>query len=201
MRALKFLLVAALLSACATPPVTRVVASWKDPDVGVVDVGRALLVFQHNSEPLRRNVEDALAARIPGAVPAYTMFSTDEIFNVDLVRDRVREAGFESVIVTRLIDVDEEVTWNPGAPSRMYGPLWGHWGYGWSSVYDPGYLERTTVVTTESLVYSLAVGEGELIWAIRSETFDPTSIDDLAAGVVRASTRAMEKEGIFVVTR
>jgi hypothetical protein len=192
------LFIASALIACSTTPTTRVVAAWKDPNVDVVNMGRPLVVFQHKSETLRRTVEDAIVERIPNATQAYRMFSTNDVFKVEDVRERVREAGFDTVIILHLVDVEQQVTWSPGVPSRMYGPLWPYWGYGWTTVYDPGYLDRTTVVTLETLVYSLDIGDGELIWASRSETFDPRSVDDLAQSVVAASTRAMEREGLFV---
>ena len=97
--ALTALLVAYALAGAACAPTTRVVAAWKDPLVGDVVVQRPLVVFQHPSEALRRSVEDALVQRIPGAVPAYRLIGTEQIFDVLGIQQQVQQAGFDTVIV------------------------------------------------------------------------------------------------------
>lgn len=193
-------LLASLALSCA--PSTRVVAAWKDPDLGTVIVERPLVVFQHPSEPLRRSVEDALAERIPGAVPAYEVIPTGEIFDVEGVQRRVKEAGFDTVMISRLVDVKEQVELAPGEHVPGYDPLWRAWSGGWSDVAGPAYLNATTVVTLESLLYTVKGldegSEGQLVWASRSETFDPRSFEGLATSVARASVKAMSKDGLVV---
>lgn len=209
------LLVCGLLG-CATP--TNVVDAWKDPRADHLELGRTLVVFQHDSEASRRSVEDALAARIPGAVPAYRFIPTDELSDLKSVRARVSHEGFQSVLVARLLDIDREWSWSPGVPtpfdpfppfplygpvtpygSMPYGSLWGAWGYGWGLAYTPGTLRSSTVVSVELLLYELPPAgppEGRLVWASRSETMDPRSMKDLAASVIRASSKVMEGEGL-----
>ena len=185
----------ALGLSCA--PTTHVVADWKAPNVGSLVIHRPLVVFQHQSEALRRSVEDALAKRIPGSVPSYQVIPTDEIMNVDAVQGKVRSAGFDTVIVTRLAGVTKDIDVVPGAVGA--GPLWGAWDPMWSDVYSPGYLREVTVVTLETLLYTLdpafGTGDGELVWASRTETFDPKNLGDT---VVRAAIKAMEEDGFVV---
>ena len=62
-----------------------------------------------------------------------------------------------------------------------------------------GHLDTINVVTLESLVYALEPGlDGELVWAGRSETFDPSSFESLARSVARSSVRKMAKDGVIV---
>ncbi len=190
----------ALGASCA--PTTHIVAEWKDPELTTGVVDRPLVVFMNKSEVLRRTVEDELAARIPGAVPAYKVLKDGEIFDTQKTQQEVRAAGFDTMIVTRLVDVNHEMQWTPGTPPAAYPGLWSLWGYGWPDVYEPGYLTSTTVVTLETLVYSLdprfGSGKGELVWASRSQTFDPRTAKDLARSVVTASVKAMARQGLFV---
>lgn len=199
------LLELAIVTACA--PTTEIVASWRHPNATAAEMQRPLVAFLHQDVALRFSVEDEMAARIPNAVPAYNVIDVDEIRDWEKARAKIREAGFDSVIVTRLVDVDKEVEYVPGtyvAPP-YYGALWGpglgYWGYGWGAVYDPGYLTTTTVVTLETLIYSLGEERGELMWASRSETFDPSSADNLVRSVISASAEEMRKEGFLTTSR
>ena len=195
--ALLALIAAAVALSCN--PSTRVVASWKDPTVGDLVLERPLVVFQHPSEALRRSVEDAIAERIPGAVPAYEVIATDEIFDVEGVQEKVRRAGFDTVMIMRLVDIKAQIDLLPGEPRPSYDPLWGAWTGGWTQVDNPEYLDTINVVTLESLVYALEPGlDGELVWAGRSETFDPSSFESLARSVARSSVKKMAKDGVIV---
>lgn len=181
-------LLAMLAAACAS---TQIVSAWSDPDLRRVPFRKVLVVFQHQDPGLRRAMEREMAVDIPNSVPAHAVFSDEEVRDLERVRKRVREEGFDSAVIMRLVSVDREVTYVPGriyaVPSYYHG-FYGYWGYGWRSVYEPGYLRRDRILTIATNVYSVA--DDKLVWASQSETFNPASLRSAIAEVVKATSQA-----------
>lgn len=181
-------LLAAMLGGCAT---TQVTSAWKDPDFPRARFDKVLVAFQNADPALRRVLEDEMARHIPNAVPAHALFSEAEIRDVERVKLRVREQGFDSAVVMRVVTVDREVTYSP---ARMYvvpgyyRGFYGYWRYGWGTVYDPGYLRTDRIVHIATNVYD--VRADKLVWASQSETFNPSSLRSAIGEVVKATSRA-----------
>ena len=179
---------AGILGGCATTQITSV---WKDPDLARVPFSKVLVVFQNADPGLRRVLEDEMAADIPNAVPAYRIFSDEEIRDVERVKGRVREQGFDSAVVMRVVSVDREVTYSPARAYVVpgyYRGFYGYWRYGWGTVYDPGYLRTDRILNVATNVYSVV--DDKLVWATQSETFNPASLRGAIAEVVKANARA-----------
>jgi hypothetical protein len=99
-------------------------------------------------------------------------------------------SGIESARA-RIVGVDREVSYVPGrlhAVPGFYHGFYGYWGYGWRTVYDPGYMRSDRIVTIATNVYSVA-GD-KLVWASQSETFNPTSLRNAVMEVVRVTSKA-----------
>jgi hypothetical protein len=182
-------ILAALLAACAS---TRIVDSWKDPSFDPAQFQKTLVVFQHPDPGVRRSVEDEMARDIPHAVPAYTVLSDSEVRNIDRVKERVRELGFDSAVVMRYIGVDKEVTYEPphpiGAPYPYYMyDFWPFWAYGWTAAWEPGYVRTDRIVKIATYIYDLR--QDKLVWTSESETFNPSSLRTAVAEVVKVTAR------------
>ena len=179
---------AGLAAGCAS---TEIVHAWKDPDIARVPFRKVMVVFQHPDPAIRRVLEDEMARDIPNSAPAYGMFSDAEVRDMERVKARVRAEGFDSAVIMRVVSVDREVSYRPGrihAVPGFYSDFWGYWGYGWSRVYDPGYLRSDRIVTIATNVYSVA--DDKLVWASQSETFNPQSLRGAIAEVVKVTSRA-----------
>ncbi|MFL5516432.1 MAG: hypothetical protein ACJ8DJ_09755, partial [Gemmatimonadales bacterium] len=46
-----------------------------------------------------------------------------------------------------------------------YNTMWGGWGYGWSTYYDPGYVQENQYVVFNTNVYQ--VDQEKLLWSSR----------------------------------
>lgn len=181
-------LIAALLGGCAS---TEIVSAWKDPALARVPFGKVLVVFQHSDSALRHQLERTMAAEIRNSTPAHAIFRDEEVRDLELVKARVREQGFDSAVIMRIVGVEREVSYVPGrmyaVPSYYHG-FWGYWGYGWRTVYDPGYMRSDRVVSISTNVYSVA--DDKLVWASQSETFNPVSLRNAVTEVVRVTSQA-----------
>jgi hypothetical protein len=180
--------VAALAAGCAS---TQITSSWSDQDLGRVPFKKVLVVFQHSDPQLRRVLERRMASDVPNSVPAHAIFSDEEVRDLDKVRARVREQGFDSAVIMRLVGVDRSVSYHPGmvymVPS-YYRRFYGYWGYGWSTVYEPGYYRADRVVNISTNVYS--VTDDKLVWASQSETFNPVNLREAVDEVLRVTSKA-----------
>jgi hypothetical protein len=191
-----------LLAGCAT---TTFTSTWKAPDAKPVNPsGKTIAaVFVSREESRRRAGEDALAAdlRQRGAQPiaAYTILPNDQHGDGETARQRLRQAGAQAAVVMRVVGRDQRVTYTPGVgyafPSVYYG-FGPYWGYGWRSVYEPGYLTTDTVVSVETLVYALQP-EDKLLWASTSRTTDPANLGALINDVADATAKEMVKQGLL----
>jgi hypothetical protein len=186
---------ATLVAASACGASTNLTAVWKEPTTPPIRFERVIVAFQAKDQALRRSIEDHMAARIANATPSYKVLDDTEATNLEQAKAKVTAAGFDGAVVARFVGVENQTTYVPG--TTWWGPapyrsMWGYWGYGWGAVYEPGYLVQDEVVTLETNVYS--VREDKLLWASRSETFNPSSGRDLVDSVVNATVSRMKKE-------
>jgi hypothetical protein len=187
------------LGACAT---TTFTSKWKAPDVQAVNpAGKTVgAVFMSKDESKRRAGEDALAAALSArgahGVPAYTILPDEAKMDPEAARAKLKEAGANGVVVMRLVGKDQQVTYTPGyAGPSYYGGFGPYWGYGWGSVYEPGYLQTDTLVSVETLVYSL--DRNKLLWASTSRTTNPNNINALVREVSDVTADEMVKQGLL----
>ncbi|HKW49376.1 MAG TPA: hypothetical protein VJN70_18120 [Gemmatimonadaceae bacterium] len=181
------LLVAAtgVVSACTNS--TQLVATWKSPTAEHHPLTKSLAVFMTKDAGMRRMVEDKLASRIPGGVASYKVIPDSELQNIDHVRARLAEQGFDGAVVMRLVGMTTEVT-----PTGT--DFYGYWGY-WGSAYDPVYYTTQQVYSVETSVYS--VKDDKLIWMGRSQTIDPKNANKLADFSVNFAVNNMRRDGII----
>ncbi len=186
--AIAMMLLGAVLAGCAS---TEIVSSWRDPAFTPAAFRKVLVVFQHPDPALRRSLENAMAAEIAQSTPAHAVFSDEEVRDIDRVKAKVREMGFDGTVIMRVVAVERETSLEPRnvhAWPGYYRHLWGYWGWGWGMVYEPYYLRTDRIVKVATHVYS--VPDDKLVWASQSETFNPSSLRDAIVEVVRITSRA-----------
>jgi hypothetical protein len=82
-----------------------------------------------------------------------------------------------------------------GAPN--YATFWGggYYGWGWGGVYDPGYMRTDTIVTVETLIYSLE--QNKLVWAGQSQTTNPSKVGPFVQEMVTEVAGQLKKQGLI----
>jgi hypothetical protein len=178
-------IVFACLGACAP---TKILSAWHDPAVAVRDMRKVLIIAPNTNEGLRRTAENELASKIPNGVPSYNFLANNELNNESAIKAKVIQNGFDGVVVFRIVSVDKEATWVPGA----YG---GYYGYGAWSAYDPGYVQTDTFVRVDTSIYRAQ--DNKLAWASTSRTEDPQSVRKLVDSTASAVSKEMREEGII----
>jgi len=195
---------AAVLAACAT---TSFTSTWKAPDVKPFNAAGKKVVglVMTENEGVRRAAEDALAreltARGAQGVAAYTLIPDAKAGDEDAAKAALEAAGVVGVVALRPVGTDQTVTSTPSAatayyPRPYYRGFWhGYWGYGWGGAWGPSEVRTNTIVTVETLVYSLA--DNALVWAGQSRTTNPEKVDAFVRELVGAAAKEMKKQGLL----
>ena len=191
--------VALCLSACGS---TTFTSTWKAPDARQISpAGKtiAALVISGDAKQ-RRSAEVYLAHELEirgaHAVAAYTLIGLDHP-DVDYARARFKEAGVEGVVVMRLVGHDQRVTVDPGGFSGSAYASFGSYysSYGMQVSYSSGSVQTDTVVTIETLIYSL--NQDKLLWAGTSRTSNPEGLQGLVTEVADAVASEVVKQGLI----
>lgn len=184
------------VGSCAT---TEFKSTWKDPEAGPVQLqGKRVATFVvTNNEALARSAEDAaaraLAERGVQAIPGYKLIPAGQATDKEALQKKLSAEQVDGAVVMRVVDRRQEVNYVPTGPS--YGSFYGYWDYGWSAVGSPGYMETDTIVSVETLVYS--VPQNKLIWGGVSETFEPGKVDKVTKEIIDKAAKEMKKDGVI----
>jgi hypothetical protein len=177
---------------------TQMAATWTDPSARSLRFQHPITVFVTTSETMRRSVEDRMASKFPNATPAYRVLTTIDSTNGAQVRQQLAGMGFDGAIIMRVVDVTDKLTYVPG--SYWYGgPYYsfaGYWGTAWGYPYDPGYVAQDRIVSMETQIYALATDK--LVYAARSETTNPRSVNKLIDSVLRHVMEELQKGNVIV---
>jgi hypothetical protein len=195
------ILVAAGLSACAT---TTFTSSWKAPDaqpMGKLTGQKVIAVAVSQNAAVRRSAEDALVSVLntSGAqgVPSYSMIGDDAVKDEAKAKAAIEKAGAVAVVVMRPVSKEKEISSTPSMyMGPMYGGYWGgYYGYGWGGAYGGSDIRTDTIISVETLVYSLK--QNKLVWAGQSKTTNPSKIDAFVKEVAAGAGKEMKKLGLL----
>lgn len=203
----RLLFVALLSTACASSAATSntgttptpgsatvFVSSWKSPTaqpLKAAGVKVAALVLMSDLAA-RRTAEDKLASELSArgaqGVPMYSLVEQPGTGTEPAVRDGLEKAGVMGVVVMHPTGSQQQPKTAEEYGSAPYNRYWsGYYEHGFASPYiDPG-PSYDTVVSVETLIYSLK--QNQLVWAGTSKTTNPASlsalIEDLAAATAQ----------------
>jgi hypothetical protein len=80
-----------------------------------------------------------------------------------------------------------------------YHSMYGGWGYGgyaaYGTAYDPGYVRNDQVVNFDTNIYSVA--NEKLLWASRSQTDNPSSVNSMTDEIIAETVKEMKKQKVI----
>jgi hypothetical protein len=184
------LAIATLTMGCATTEMTN---TWTDPSAKGAAMSKIAVVAMSKDPGLRRMAEDTTASQLAGAqaTPSYQVLGDTDLKDREAVKQKLKAAGFNGVLVMRLAGVSEQVT-----AVGPYDTFDGYYDWAGGTVYAPGYLETDTVVRVISNLYSL--DDNKLVWSGTSKTFDPTSASQFMGDVSKAVAKSLQKDRIVL---
>ena len=184
---------------CATK--TELSGIWKSESSATLPMNKMLVIGIAENDIKRRSFEDGFAAALEeqgvDAVPSYRMLPDPERLSKDSIQRAIRGRGFQGVVATRLVQIDEHEKYVPPqtyvTPSYHGRGLYGYYGRSYEVVHQPGYTVNTTIVRLETHLYDAS--SAELVWAAHSDTFNPRSIDDGVESVTKKLSKRLAADG------
>jgi hypothetical protein len=200
------LLVASALAAGAGAG-TKFISTWKSPDAGPLNAkGKKVVALVISvDESVRYGAEDVLAQQLTArgaiGVPAYSLIPKELLKDKEQAKAFIDKAGVIGVVSMRVVGKDEQISSTPGGFSwgaPYYSSFWaggGYYGYAWGGVYSPSYVRTDTIVSVETLVFSLE--QDKLVWAGRSDTTNPSKVGSFIKELAKKVAADMKKQGLI----
>ena len=202
-------LFAAILAAVtlANGKSTKLVASWKNPEYSGLRFHRILVLGMSAKPGVRADFEDALSKLVTRdgveGIPGNTILLRPEGTTLDMnyLKTQIKEFKIDAVIVSRLVKVETNTTYIPGqayvVPYPYYRSFYGYYGAVYPVVYSPDYLREDRTVRVETNVYSTSTPDGTLVWTGVSDTFNPSSADQVIDGLSKLLVKELTKESVL----
>jgi hypothetical protein len=192
------LVVSAWLAACAAK--TEIPNAWRNPAHEGTPYQKVFVIGIGENDANRRLFEDhfaeVLSRKETVASPSYGALPKSERLTEAEIREAIRGGNFGAVVITRALGVEEKQEYVPPrtytVPSHYYGGFYGYYGASWDVVHEPGYYRTYTIVRLETNLYD--VGTGDLVWTGQSETFNPSSLEEIIGSATKAVAKRLRKE-------
>lgn len=175
-RLITVLLIFGLLSLAAGCATTKTTHIWKDPAFNKADLKNVAVIAVAANEGNRRIGEDEFVMQLQEkgikAMASYVMFPLDRPKSKEDLKTLLAPGGFDSVLVTRMVDKTTEQKYYPptytGPPMPYYGGWYGYYDMGYSFYTTPGYTQTNDIVKLECNIYDFA--SEKLLYSGLSET-------------------------------
>jgi hypothetical protein len=195
-----------LLGGAAYASTSAFITTWSDPGAQPIHPAssKMAVVFMARDPAQRRDAEDLLARKLREygiqAVPAESIMPTERGGDASTMLTRFADVRVDTVLIMRVLGEGASLSVSP--PPYFLSPqpweyrrLSLYWGYGWGSVWVPGYLLTDTAISMETLVYSLS--RDRLLWASRSYPSHRYQIPELTAQLADVVPVQMAQEGML----
>jgi len=187
---------ALVVMACAT---TKPTAEWQD--VGFSGSFGNLLVIGASDRPTtRRLFEDTfvqeLAAIKVNAISSYKVMSQDQVVSRETVEAAIAGLEVDSVLVTRLLGVEEGVRYHPPTYYSHYRAYPSYYRHALDYT-SPGYYTNYKILKIETNLYDIATQK--LVWSMQSENIDPSTAQKIIEEQISLTIKALSGRGLISV--
>jgi len=186
-----------LLSGCAA---TQIINQWSNPSYKAASFNRIMVIGVSKQASIRRTFEDEFVAQLRAigidAVPSYDFIPEDGQVLESRLKEAVKRAGADGVIITRLVRVERKTDIDPGP----YGPFPGFGFYRWYSsawvgFYEPPRLNFYDIYISETSLYD--VTRDELVWSAIAKTTELGDIKKEIKEYVETVINVLNKKNLL----
>ena len=206
MKNLVIIIVATLFMSCST---TQLVDSWRNPDVPEFSSNKILIVGMTTNEQAREKFEKKLKKEYEKrgieAVMSLEVFDaslTTEKTEAELkeLENKLIEDGFDSILFSKLIGVDDEIAYNSTYRDidYSYRNFRDDYYRNQDIYFNPEYYIKYKVYHAETSLYCICpVKDRELIWKGYIDIVDPESANKTINDFVELVLYVLEEEQLL----
>ncbi len=196
-----------ILMACST---TRFVDSWKNKEVTAFQPEKLLIIGMTENLTARKIFEEELKKQfIKYGINAHeSSAALDRFFTdsqrseeeIDAMEEKLIANGFDAVVITAIIGVDDKRSYNSGY--YTFGYHWYRFGpyyYRFQDLYyTPDYYSDYQVYHVETSIYNIKEDmDKSLVWVGTFDIVDPVNITSTVDDYVERIIMQLEREGII----
>lgn len=178
-----------LLSACATK--TELTAIWEDKEYQGPPFKKILVIAIAKDEKVRKMFEEYFSERFAKrdiqAVSSAKVLPPDAEIERETIREAISGQGFDAVLASRLLNVDDRKEVIPGQTQIVKHDYYDHLYQSYRTTYSQEAVPDTEldqrVVVIETNVYS--VEATKLVYSAETETVDPGDTRDAIKSLSR----------------
>lgn len=194
---------ASLALAASAHAGTKVLDSWADAQYGKMKFKNVLAIVATKDASLRRTAEDEICRNVvkTTCTRGYTILSEADAGDRDKAIAKIKEGGFDGVVLLRALGGDGGMTREAGAARPTYYwtfyTYYGYWGASWGVPYvaaNTSYTKAQTFMTLETNIYDLATDK--LVWAGSTQTKNPDSARELVKDATKAVRKDLRAKGL-----
>ncbi|MDH3640613.1 MAG: DUF4136 domain-containing protein [Gammaproteobacteria bacterium] len=193
-KALQLLSIVSILGACST---TKLVDHWQAETFSRNDLNQVLIVGVTNNAANRFLFESEIErAMLNAGLSGTTSIRAlgDEFPTKENVQGYINDHDIDYVLATRLADVKVDKTYVPESVRTYYTgpyyPSYGHYYHGYGSsitMVRDAYVDTRSTVVLVTTIFDTRTKQP--VWVGRSESFEPGSVNYLAADIAKSAWR------------
>jgi hypothetical protein len=164
------------LAACAS---TELVNQWSNPAYTSPSFKKIMVIGVTKQAGIRRTFEDEFVAQLKAAgvsaIPSYLYIPQDGPVGEAILKQALKEAGADAVMITRLVGVQKKTEIAPGYyppdPAMAVHPLY---TTAWNDYYEPPIVYQSEVYTSETSLYDTF--KNQVVWRGTAQTTAPGNL-------------------------
>ena len=197
----------AFLMGCSS---TQIVDSWKNPEIGIYEPYKVLVVGLTSDETVRQQFEEKLKNELElrgsEAVISLDVLDstpkTDQMTEAELdaLENQLIEDGFDTILLTKIIGIEDKVAYrkNYKGYDETYRRFKEDYLMHQDVFYDPDYYEEYKIYKAETSMYCICpTKDRELIWKGYININDPRSIKKTVNDYVKLALAVLEQEQLI----
>jgi hypothetical protein len=186
------------LQACVPP--SKIENEWTAPAQKTDSTKvfqKILFVALLKNDATRKIAEDKLVAEVKerGVASYNYLKGIDTRSDESVIADKLRQDGFDGVVVMRLTTVDKNATYVPGNYPSYYNSWYGYYSSTYPRFNDPGYSAPGRIYNVEINVYSLE--KNKLLWTGITSAVNTADTNKMIDNIIASTKQKMKSQGLI----
>ncbi|RIV73719.1 hypothetical protein [Flagellimonas aequoris] len=207
MKSKSFILSLFLLMGCSS---TRLVGTWKNPDIVLFDAYQVLVVGMVQDDNARMEFEtkfvDELKEQGVDAMRSIDLFDVEFTSSqrsekeIEEVEQQLLDKGFDAILFTKVVGTENRRTFKEHLNNidKMFVRFSNDYLEHQDIYYDPEYYDSFNIYHAETSLYCICVGkERELIWRGEVDVTEPSNIEKTIDNYVKVITKSMGEQDVI----